>query len=482
MLRATCLFSQSGAPLTDLRLALAEADRSFPESLERVMELLRFPSVGTDPAHGPDCRKAASWLAAQLTEMGFKAGLRETTGQPMVVGRYSPPGRDRRPHVLFYGHYDVQPADPLDLWTSAPFVPRIRKGKSGRDAIFARGASDDKGQLMTFLEASRFWLRAHGSLPFRLTVLIEGDEEGDASHFDRFLASHAREFAADVAFICDTGMWDRTTPAINTRLRGCIGEEVTVRGPRIDLHSGYYGGPAQNPIKVLSRILAAIHDARGRITIPGFYDGVRPLSPALRRAWRKLRFPDKAFLAEVGLARPAGESGYSVLEQAWARPTAEVNGIFGGYRGPGNKTVLPSEATAKLTFRLVEGQDPKKVRRAFRAFVRGRLPADCKVHFTNAGGDSTGIAVAEDTPWVMAARRALKDEFGRAPVLTGAGYSIPAVESFKTRLGIDSLLVGFAQPDDAEHSPNEKYDLESLRRGTRAWTRIIAEFAGERRS
>ncbi|WP_395684730.1 M20/M25/M40 family metallo-hydrolase [Aestuariivirga sp.] len=463
--------------MTDLTAALAEVDRCFPDSLARVTELLRFPSIGTDPAHHGDCRKAALWLAGSLSQMGLKAGLRETSGQPLVVGRYRPPGRTRCPHVLFYGHYDVQPADPLDLWTSAPFAPQIRKGKSGRQSIFARGASDDKGQLMTFLEASRCWLKLHGSLPFQLTVMIEGDEEGDATHLDRFLKRHAREFAADVAFICDTGMWNRTTPAINTRLRGCIGEEVTVRGPRIDLHSGYFGGPAQNPIKVLSRILAAIHDGRGRITIPGFYEGVRPIPPAVRRAWRGLAFPEKAFLAEVGLSVPAGEKGYSVLEQIWARPTAEVNGIFGGYRGPGSKTVLPSEATAKLTFRLVEGQDPKKIRRAFRNFVRARLPVDCTARFTDAGGDSAGFVVAEDTPWVRAASRALEDEFGRAPVLAGAGYSIPVVESFKTHLGIDSLLVGFAQPDDAEHSPNEKYDLESLRRGTRAWTRIIAELS-----
>ncbi len=478
MLAAIPKFFFTGGSVTNPAAVLAEIGRQFPETLDRLLELVRIPSIGTDPAHHADCRRAAAWLVDQLAGIGFDAGLRETTGQPLVVGRHVPKAAEKAPHVLFYGHYDVQPADPLDLWSSAPFEPQIRKGKGGRKAIFARGVSDDKGQLMTFLEASRAWLKVHGSLPFRLTVLLEGDEEGDASHLDRFLKRHAREFRADVAFICDTGMWDRATPAINTRLRGCIGEEVTVRGPRIDLHSGYYGGAAQNPIKVLSRILAALHDRRGRIAIPGFYDGVKPVPPALRRAWRKLRFPERKFLADVGLSVPAGERGYSVLEQMWARPTAEVNGIFGGYRGPGGKTVIPAEATAKLTFRLVEGQDPKKIRRAFRQFVRARLPADCKVSFADQGGDSTGITVAEDTPWVSAAGRALKDEFGRAPVITGAGYSIPVVESFRRHLGIDSLLVGFAQDDDAEHSPNEKYDLDSLRHGTRAWARIIAEFAG----
>ena len=410
--------------------------------------------------------------------MGFEAGLRKTPGQPLVVGRYEPPsGAGLAPHVLFYGHYDVQPADPIELWTSAPFEPQVRKGKGGREAIFARGSSDDKGQLMTFLEASRAFMKVHGSLPFRLTVMIEGDEEGDSTHLDRFLKENAKEFPADVVFICDTGMWDEKTPAINTRLRGCIGDEVTVTGPRIDLHSGYFGGPAQNPIKVLSRILAAVHDKKGRITIPGFYDGVKPIPPKLRKQWEALKFPAKQFLGEVGLSVPAGEQGYSVLEQMWARPTAEINGIYGGYRGPGSKTVLPVEATAKLTFRLVEGQDPKKIRKAFRQFVKDRLPKDCKARFTDSGGESTGIAVAEDTAWVATAQWALKDEYGRAAVLIGGGFSIPVVESFKKHLKVDSLLVGFSLDDDGAHSPDEKYDLDSFRHGIRSWARIIAQFA-----
>lgn len=458
---------------------LTEIDQQFPEIVSRVFELLRFPSIGTDPAHHADCRKAALWLVGQLKSMGFKAGLRETTGQPLVIGEYAPPKASADvPHILFYGHYDVQPADPLELWTTPPFEPRIRKAKNGKDAIFARGSSDDKGQLMTFLEASRSWLKVHGRLPFRLTVMIEGDEEGDTTHLDNFLKRNAREFPVDAVFICDTGMWDEKTPAINTRLRGCIGDEVTISGPRIDLHSGYYGGPAQNPIKVLSRILAAIHDSRGRITIPGFYDGVKPVPPKLRKQWEALKFPAKKFLGNVGLSVPAGEQGYSALEQMWARPTAEINGIYGGYRGPGSKTVLPAEATAKLTFRLVEGQDPRKIRKAFRQFVKDRLPKDCKASFIDGGGDSTGIAVSENTPWVAAAKRALKSEFGREAAMVGAGYSIPVVESFKKHLKVDSLLVGFGH-DNAEHSPNEKYDVDSLRHGIRTWARIIAELSTE---
>ena len=441
--------------------------------------MLRFASVGTDPARHKDCLATANWLVGQLNAMGFTAGLRQTSGQPLVVGQCAPPGAGKLPHVLFYGHYDVQPADPLELWTSPPFEPQIRKGASGQDAIFARGSADDKGQLMTFLEASRSWLKVHGSLPFRLTVMIEGDEESDPAHIDTFLRENAREFPVDAAFICDTGMWDAKTPGIDTQLRGCMGIEVTVIGPKIDLHSGLYGGPVQNPIKVVSRIIAAIHDRRGRIAIPGFYDGVKPIPPKVRKQWESLKFPAKKFLGDVGLSIPAGEQGFSALEQMWARPTAEVNGIYGGYRGVGSKTVLPAEATAKLTFRLVEGQDPKKIRKAFKAFVKDRLPADCKARFDDSGGDFSGIAVAVDTPWIRAAQAALKDEFGREAVLMRAGYSIPVVESFKKYLKVDSLLVGFGLPDDNAHSPDEKYDVASFRRGTRTWARIFAQFAGK---
>ena len=449
---------------------LAHIDQQFPQSLDRLFDLIRFPTVATDPAHAGDCRKAAQWLAAMLKAMGLKAGLRDTTGQPVVIGTLEPKAAaEDVPHILFYGHYDVQPADPAELWTTAPFEPQIRKSRKGRDCIFARGASDDKGQLMTFLEATRAWLAVHGSLPFRLTVMLEGDEEGDASHLDTFLRKHAKEFPVTAAFICDTELWDDRTPAINTRLRGCIGEEVTITGPRIDLHSGYYGGPARNPIKVLANMLAAIHDKNGRVTIPGFYDGVKPIPAALRKEWQKLKFPAAAI--------PAGEKNFSALEQIWARPTAEVNGIYGGYRGPGSKTVLPAEATAKLTFRLVEGQQPKKVRKAFRDYVKSKLPPDCKARFDGSGGDSTGVSVSEDTPWIAAAKKALAAEWGRTPVLIGSGGSIPVVESFKKHLNVDSLLVGFARDDDSVHSPDEKYDVESYKKGIRSWARIIAELA-----
>ena len=469
------VFVKTMATLEDV---LGQIDRGLPASLGRLFEFLRFPSVATDPRHHEDCKKTVQWLERELTRLGLAVSVRQTTGQPVVIGKYAPEALpSHAPHVLFYGHYDVQPADPIDLWESPPFEPQIRKGKDGKDRIFARGACDDKGQLMTFLEASRAWIKVKGSLPFRLTVLLEGDEEGDNSHLDRFVAANASEFAADAAFICDTDLWDDETPAINTMLRGCIGDEITITGPRIDLHSGYYGGPAQNPIKVLSGILGAMHNAKGKIMIPGFYDGVKPIPASLRKQWAGLKFPGKKFLRDVGLSIPAGEMNFSILEQIWARPTAEINGIYGGYRGAGSKTVLPAEATAKLTFRLVEGQNPKKIRAAFRAFVKQRLPKDCKARFLDYGGDSSGVRVADDTAWIKAAQAALKAEWGKAPVLIGSGGSIPVVESFKKHLRLDSLLVGFARDSDSVHSPNEKYDVECFHKGIRSWARIISELS-----
>jgi acetylornithine deacetylase/succinyl-diaminopimelate desuccinylase-like protein len=458
------------------KAVLGQADDGLKASLARLFEFLRFASIGTDPAYHGECRKAAEWMKGQLEELGFAAELRQTTGQPVVIGKTRSQGLpSHAPHILFYGHYDVQPPDPLELWESPPFEPQIRTGKDGKDRIFARGACDDKGQLMTFIEASRAWLSVHGRLPFRLTVLIEGDEEGDNAHLDRFIKKNRKEFAADAAFICDTGLWmDERTPFISTRLRGCLCEEVTITGPAKDLHSGYYGGPARNPIRVLNKIIGELHDDKGRVAIPGFYDGVAKLPAALRRAWARLDFSGPRFLKHVGLSVPAGEQGYSVLEQLWARPTAELNGIHGGYQKAGFKTVLPSKAAAKVSFRTVGGQDPKKIRKAWRDFVKARLPGDCMAEFQDIGGDNLAVTVADDSPIIKKAARALAAEWGREPIIGGDGGSIPIVATLKHVLGIESLLVGFAR-DDFVHSPNEKYDVECFHKGIRSWVRIIGE-------
>ena len=461
--------------MQELQPVLNLIDSNFKHSCDTLFELLRFASVGTDPAYNAECAKAASWLVDYLKGFGIQASQHEPTGRPVVIGKSQQLAG--KPHVLFYGHYDVQPAEPFDLWTSPPFEPEKRKGERGQDAFFARGAADDKGQLLTFLEASKAWIKTHGELPFNLTVLLEGDEEGDTSHLDRFLAKNRDLFEADIVFICDTEMWDNKTPAITTALRGCIAEEIEIQGPRIDLHSGYYGGPAVNPIKVLAKLLANLHDKNGRITIPGFYEGVKPVSAARKIQWQKLKFNKNEFLGAVGLKHPSGEKGYTLLEQLWARPTAEVNGIYGGYRGAGAKTDLPSTATAKLTFRLVEGQNPKKIHAAFRKYMKAQLPSNCKIRFIDQGGDSSGISVSENSRWVKEASVALKAEWNKAAALTGSGGSIPVVQSFREHLGLDCLMIGFARQDDAVHSPNEKYDVESYHKGMRSWARLIKEIA-----
>src|SRR6202161_937732 len=465
----------SNAP--QLQPVLDRIDADFDNSLERLFALLRIKSISPDPAFAGDCKAAADHLASDIATLGFAADVRPTAGHPAIVARINGGGKDRRrPHVLFYGHYDVQPVDPLDLWHRPPFEPAIADHADGRKIIVARGAEDDKGQLMTFVEACRAWKQVTGSLPVDVTIIIEGEEEIGSKHFVPFLEQNKHDLKADFALVCDTGMWDPNTPAITTSLRGLVYEEVRIKAANRDLHSGIFGGGAQNPIRVLTRILGGLFDDDGRITIPGFYDGVKDVPSDVLEQWRKLDLTPEKFLKPIGLSIPAGEEGRLLIEQISSRPTCDVNGIVGGYIGEGSKTVIPAEASAKVSFRLVEGQDPDKIRKAFRDYVTARLPGDCKVEFA---GHSNAPAVALD--WNMkplaAARRALGEEWGKDAVLMGSGASIPIVADFKRTLGLDSLLVGFALDDDNIHSPNEKYDLRSFHKGIRSWARILAALA-----
>jgi acetylornithine deacetylase/succinyl-diaminopimelate desuccinylase-like protein len=453
---------------------LSRIDADLEASLARLFELLRIPSISADPAYAAECRVAAEWCAADLAEIGFDTSVRRTIGHPMVVGHWRGAG-EGKPHVLFYGHYDVQPVDPLSLWERDPFDPAIVTD-NGEARIRARGASDDKGQLMTFLEAARAWMAAAGALPVNVTVLLEGEEESASPSLVPFLAENADELKVDVALVCDTDMWDANTPAIAASLRGLLYEEVLIEAANRDLHSGHYGSAARNPIHVLVRILADLRDGTGRIAIPGFYDGVREVSPEQNAQWDALGFDPAKFLGEIGLSEPAGERGYSVLEQVWARPTAEVNGIHGGYTGEGSKTVIPAQASAKVSFRLVGDQDPNAIREAFRAFVTERLPPDCRARFLNHSGEGA-VSLPVDSVWVRKASGALSREWGRETALIGMGGSIPIVSQFKRRLGMDTVLAGFALGDDRIHSPNEKYNLKSFHKGARSWARILAALA-----
>jgi acetylornithine deacetylase/succinyl-diaminopimelate desuccinylase-like protein len=447
---------------------LDKIDATLPQALDRLTELLRIPSISTDPAYKDDCAAAADWLVAELNDLGFQASARPTPGHPMVVAHG---GDGDGPHLLFYGHYDVQPVDPLNLWHRDPFDPVLEDTANGK-VIRGRGTSDDKGQLMTFIEACRAWKAVHGNLPGKLTIFLEGEEESGSPSLIPFMKDNADELTSDIALICDTGLFDSDTPAITTMLRGLLGEEIVLRGPDMDLHSGMYGGAAINPIRVLSRIIASLHDDQGRVTVPGFYDGVAELSNEQRAQWEDLGFDDAAFLADVGLSVPAGEKGRSVLEMIWARPTCEVNGISGGYTGDGFKTVLPSEVRAKISFRLVGTQDPVRIRESFRQLVRAMLPADCQVEF-HGHGTSPASVMATSNPAFEAARQALSEEWPRPAAFTGSGGSIPIAGYFKTILGMDAMLIGFAKDDDLIHSPNEKYDLRSFHKGIRSWARIL---------
>lgn len=453
---------------------LAALDSGLDQSVERLQSLLRIKSISTDPAYRQDCRAAAEALVADLIGIGFEASVRDTPGHPMVVAHHAGQSPDA-PHVLFYGHYDVQPVDPLELWDTDPFDPQVIE-RDGTKVITGRGSSDDKGQLMTFVEACRAYKAVHGALPCKVTILFEGEEESGSPSLKPFLEANADELKADVALVCDTNMWDAETPAISAGLRGLVGEEITIKAADRDLHSGYFGGAAANPIHILAQALADLRDETGRVTIPGFYDGVEETPEDVKESWKTLGRTDEGFLGDIGLKHPSGEKGRSVLELTWARPTCEVNGITGGYTGEGFKTVIAAQASAKVSFRLVGKQDPDAIRSNFRAFVKERVPADCSVEFEEHGG-SPAIQLPYDSPWLNTAKDALSNEWPKPAVMIGMGGSIPIVGDFQSLLGMESLLVGFAQSDDRIHSPNEKYNLTSFHKGQRSWARILDALA-----
>ncbi len=456
-----------------LEAVLDRIDQDIDQSVARLFALLRIASVSTDPAYKDQCRAAAEHIAADLKSIGFEATVRPTVGHPVVVGKSN---GATGPRVLFYGHYDVQPVDPLNLWKTPPFEPRIETLADGRKIIVARGACDDKGQAMTFIEACRAFKVVTGKLPLPITMMIEGEEESGSKNLFSFVRENAAEFKLDLALVCDTAMWDQKTPAVTTSLRGLVYEDVKIICADLDLHSGVFGGAAQNPLRLLAEILGEMWDNQGRVTIPGFYDGVKDLPSDIKGDLKALDLTAEKFLGPIGLKNPAGEKDRLVIEQVTTRPTAEINGIIGGYTGEGAKTVIPGEASAKVSFRLVGEQSPEKIRDAFRDFVRTRLPGDCKVEFGNFSL-APPIQLSFDNPALTKARGVLAEEWGHKAVAVGAGGSIPIVADFKNVLGMDSLLVGFALDDDRVHSPNEKFDLKCFHKGIRSWARILHALA-----
>ena len=459
-------------PLTTEQLdtALAYADAHMDASLERLTALIAIKSISTDPAYAAECKRAADWLVADLKSEGFDASARPTPGHPVVVA-HGPAVEG--PTAVFYAHYDVQPVDPIDLWKTDPFVLTPIKQPNGETWLTARGASDDKGQLLTFVEACRALRAATGTLPVNVKFCLEGEEESGSKNLAAFLASAKDELKADIALVCDTDLLDAETPSITTMLRGLVGEEIEITAAAMDLHSGMYGNAARNPNQVLAEIIASLRNPDGSVAIAGFYDDVDELDPVTADSFSKLGFDGDKFMKAAGLSIPAGEKNRSVLEQTVSRPTCEINGMIGGYTGEGFKTVIPAKASAKISFRLVSRMDPAKIRAAFREHVRARVPADCSVTFHEHGG-SPAITVPSTGPWLSKARDALTAEWGKEAVLRGSGGSIPVAGDFKRILGLDTLLIGYALNDDRIHSPNEKYNLTSYRKGIRSWIRILA--------
>ena len=437
--------------------------------VDELITLLKFPSVSADSKHQGDIQKCADWLVEHFNAMGLSARKMPTAGHPVVYAEWlKAPGK---PTVLIYGHYDVQPADPLELWTSPPFEPVEKEGK-----LWARGSSDNKGQFFAHVKGIEAHLKQNGTLPVNVKLLIEGEEEIASANLEAFIEQNKELLAADIVVVSDSAMAGPDLPAITYGLRGLCYLEVRVQGPNRDLHSGSYGGSVANPCEMLARMIARCKDDNGRVLIPGFYDDVQKVGDEERALLAKVPFDAAADRESIGISKHVGEKGYSVLEWRWARPTFEVNGIFGGYMGEGQKTVLPAWAGAKVSMRLVPNQDPAKVAKAFRSYIDSITPEGVTV--TVAPYDGAFPSVVPITgPFVEAATRAVAKGFGKEPIFTREGGTIPVVSTFKKLLGVNTILIGFGQNDDNLHSPNEKYTLGDYQRGILTSAHLLSEMA-----
>ncbi|MEW5701671.1 MAG: dipeptidase [Candidatus Zixiibacteriota bacterium] len=449
---------------------VAHIDANKKRYQEELFALLRMPSVSADPAYKDGIRAAAEWTKTKLISMGCTARLVDTGGHPLVYGEWL--GQPGKPTILFYGHYDVQPPDPLDLWTTPPFEPTIRDGN-----VHARGSSDDKGQFLANVLGVEAFFQTSGKPPVNVKFLIEGEEEASATNLDKFIADNVPLLKCDQIIISDTAQFAKGYPAITYGLRGICYMEVFLRGPKMDLHSGQYGGGVANPGNVLGQIIAKLHDpATGKVAIPGFYDDVVELKPAERAELARLPFDEASLKARLDVKELPGEKGFTVVERMWARPTCDVNGIKSGYQGVGAKTIIPSEASAKISMRLVPNMNPVKIRDLFEKYIRSLCPPGVQVRIENHGR-AKPVIVPNDSPALAKARSALEKGFGGKSVLMREGGSIPVTETFQDKLGVAALLVGYGLPDDNLHSPNEKFSLDDFHRGIKTAAYLVDEFS-----
>jgi acetylornithine deacetylase/succinyl-diaminopimelate desuccinylase-like protein len=442
----------------------AYIDENQNRFVEELMQFMRIPSVSAQEKHDGDTRACAQWVADHLKALGFEAGLIDIGGKPIVraVMKGQSPKR-----VLIYGHYDVQPEDPLDQWQTPPFEPTIRDG-----ILYGRGSTDDKGQVFTHVKAVEALLKTEGRLPCGVVFLLEGEEESGGDALARYVSQARDELKPDAVVISDSTMYDANTPAITYGLRGIIALEFTIRGPNMDVHSGAYGGGIANPALVLAQILAKCVSPKGKVLIPHFYDEVVPLEKWERQSFRKLKFDDAALTKELNVPRLHGESGYRTLERLWARPTFEINGIFGGYQGQRSKTIIPAFATAKITCRLVSNQDPARTRDLVLDHIRSICPDTVRLE-TNEFGASPPVLFDVNNPMIRAAQDALRQGFGHKTVFIRTGGSIPVVSTFVEQFGCPVVLMGFGLDSDGPHSPNEHFSLDSFRRGTKAAAHLL---------
>lgn len=437
--------------------------------LEELFTCLRFASVSAKSEYKKDVDACAQWLATHLTKSDFKSKIYPTKGHPIVYAEYLVD--TKLPTVLYYGHYDVQPPEPLDLWKTPPFEPTIRSG-----AIYARGATDDKGQLFAHLKGLEAIIRSTGTLPINAKLLIEGEEEIQSANLLAFIKKHRKMLKADVVVVSDSSQFGPNLPAVTFGLRGIASAEVFVYGPNRDVHSGSFGGAIANPVNVLCRMVAALHDGNGKIAIPGFYKDVRPVSKFEKSQFKKLPFKAAAYKKGLGITDLVGEKGYTTFERSWSRPTLDVNGITGGYQGEGGKTIIPSFASCKITMRLVPNMDPHDICRKLEKYLLRIAPKGVRVKVATYGG-ARGVVVPTEGPWLDAAARAIKIGFGKQPLFTKEGGSIPVVGDFKEILGLDTLLIGFGQGDDNAHSPNEKFRLRDFERACKTAVALPFELA-----